>query len=190
MSSRCRYISGDTNSIVVLADPSYPVEKGDLIYIHPATGAGRPASALNNEGSVAANQLGFAEYFVGVCEQSNGLQSGTGAYQNETTFRQDGAYQKTFRVATSGRFEFDCPAQVFTQPIAMGVYATASGCSNQKVDALASPAPLSAAIGIARPSVAALESGASMDRVQVEIMGKKAPGTTPVAGTYSGTSGQ
>jgi hypothetical protein len=184
MASKCRYVSGDVNAVPVLADADYPVEKGDLIFEHPATGAGRPASALTTCGTEALNQLAFAEYFLGVALESNGLQVG------ETTFRANRGFSKTFLVGQGGKYEFDCPSQKFKTGQPVGIYATTLALSNQKVDALAGSATPSQGIGVACPSVAALENDVSMDRVIVDIQARKPLGTTPVAGTYSGTSGQ
>lgn len=188
MTSRCRHIEGDVNLIEVLWDSAYPVDKGDLCYLHPATNKARPASALNAEGTPELDQLGFAEYFLGVANEKVGLQSG------ETTFRQDQNSKLTVQICTTGRFEFDCPAQAFAPQQPIGVYsASGAGCSNQKVDALQGGATLSAAIGRAAPSVGALKvfaASGTMNRIIVDIMGRRVLGTAPVAGTYTGTSGQ
>jgi hypothetical protein len=184
MTCRARYVDGDVNLITVKADPPYPVEKGDLLYLHPATGCARPASALNAEGTQELDQLAFASYFLGVSNVKNGLQTG------ETTFRQDAAYSSTIQVCTTGRFEFDCPSQQFTPQQAVGVYsASGAGCSNQKVDALKGGATLSAMIGLAAPSEAALKNAVALDRVIVDIQARRPFSTAPAAGTYTNTSG-
>lgn len=185
MATTCRYVDGDVNLIQAKADPAYPVEKGDLLYMHPATGCARPASALNAEGSQALDQAAFAEYFLGVSNVKNGLQSG------ETTFRQDGAYSSTLQICTTGRFEFDCPSQVFKPQQAVGVYsASGIGCSNQKVDSLKGAASLEQMIGLAAPSEAAVKNGVAMNRIIVDIQARRPLGTAPTAGTYTGASGQ
>lgn len=187
MSSRCRYVDGDTNLQDFIWDSTYPIERGDLCYLHPATNKVRPASALNAEGSQELDQLAFASYFVGVAQEKVGLQSG------ETTFRQDQNARTTVLIATTGRFEFDCPAQAFASGQPVGVYsASGAGCSNQKVDALKGSATLSAAIGRAFLTTGALKvqnASGTMNRVVVDILGRRIMGTAPVAGTYSGTSG-
>jgi hypothetical protein len=182
-------MEGDTNIITVLWDSDYPIEKGDLCYLHPATGKARPASAMNAQGSLELNQLGIAEYFIGVADEKIGLNTG------EKTFRQDDNARDSLNICTTGRFEFDCPAQAF-QPMAfVGIYSGSGAtdtCSNQKVTALAGSATPSAAIGRAWPTTAAekkrLASG-TMNRIVVDIQVRKGLGMTPVAGTYTGTSG-
>lgn len=184
MATTCRYVDGDVNLIQVKADPAYPVEKGDLLYLHPATNCARPASALNAEGTQALDQLAFAQYFLGVSNVKNGLQPG------ETTFRQDGAYSSTIQVCTTGRFEFDCPSQIFAPQQPVGVYsASGIGCEDQKVDALKGAAALSQSIGLAAPSEAAVKNGVALNRVIVDIQARRPLGTAPAAGTYTGASG-
>lgn len=188
MASRCRYVDGDVNLIQILFDTAYPIEKGDLCYRHPATGKVRPASALNAEGTQELDQLGFAEYFVGVANEKVGLNTG------ETTFRQDLNVRDTVQICTTGRFEFDCPAQAWYPLQPVGIYsASGAGCTDQEVDSLKGGATLSAMIGLAMPSENSLKifkASGTMNRVIVDIQARRAPATAPVAGTYSGTSGQ
>ena len=184
MASRARYVDGDVNLIQAKADPAYPCEKGDLMYLHPATGCARPASAMNAEDTVAHGQLGFAEYFLGVSNVKNGLQPG------ETTFKQNGNYESVITICTTGRFEFDCPSQQFTPQQPVAIFCGADGLlSNQEVDACSGGALVNS-IGLANPSAAALQNAVAMTRVIVDIQARRPLGTTVTAGTYSGTSGQ
>jgi hypothetical protein len=200
MASTCRYVDGDVNLIEVAIDSvNYSCEKGDLMYMHPGSGTGqgtsdntaRSANFLNAEGSEEKDQLGFAQYFLGVANEKVGLQSG------ETTFRQDQNRRNTVQICTTGRFEFDCPAQAWYANQPVGIYSTGAGTgypsSPQKVDKLAGGATKSAVIGRAIPTTASLgtfRASGTMNRVVVDIMARNLLGTAEVAGTYTGTSGQ
>ena len=188
MATRCRYVEGPLTLQSAPADKDYPIEKGDLLYLDTATGKARPASALNAEGTQAKDQLGFASRFLGVAMEKNGLQPG------ETTFRQDGAFSATVQYSSTGRFEFDCPAQAFTVNQPVGVYsASGAGCSDQEVDALAGGASLSQMIWLVFLGEGRLKAQAAsltMTRVVVDIHGQRPFGTAPAEGTYTGTSGQ
>ena len=189
MANKARYVSGDVNLAPVVCSASYPFEKGDLLYKDPDDGIAKSVANIAGNSNEAVSQLSAAQYFLGVANQSNGLMPG------QTTFKQNANFEKVAMVCKTGRFEFDCPSQAFTLNQPIGVYASGATVSAQKVDALASPAALSQAIGFAVPSTAALDAGTggasvAMTRVIVEIQAKKPLSTTPVAGTYSGTSGQ
>jgi hypothetical protein len=165
--------------------PAYPFEKGDLLYQHPADHTLRPASSLNAEGAAATDQQSFAEYFAGIANEKYGLQTG------ELSFRLDQVLPKSVVVCTSGRFEFDCPSQIFAPLQSVGIYSNGHGCpSPQKVDALQGGAALSQAIGVAMPGTAAIEDGVARDRVIVDIQVRKPLGTAASAGSYTGSSGQ
>jgi hypothetical protein len=184
MASTARYVSGDSKPRVFLASASYPFEKGDLLYEHPADHTLRRASNLANEGSAALNRLGFAEYFVGVAGVKNGLMSG------EISFKNNQNFQAEVLVHTGGVWEFDCDADNYYNGQAIGVYATATACENQKVDAATN---LNDRIGVAVLSVGAIKAGVAgntMTRLQIEIMPARLSGGIPTAGTYTNTSGQ
>ena len=187
MSSTCRYISGDAKPRVFPASASYPFEKGDILFVH-SDGTVRPATALVAPGTEAQSQLAIAQDFVGVAGVKNGLESG------EISFKNNQNFESEVLVFTGGVWEFDCPAQNFTNGQGVGVYATAGAVpDSQKVDALASPAPISARIGLAVLTAGALQAAAksqTMTRVCVEIKSAIEAGGIPSAGTYSGTSGQ
>ena len=188
MSSTCRYVSGDAKPRVFPASQSYPFEKGDLLYEHPADHTLRRASDLGIQASNEAAQLAFAEYFVGVAGVKNGLESG------EISFKNNPNFESEVLVFTGGVWEFDCPAQNFVNNQGVGVYATGGLCpSPQKVDALQGGATLSAVIGKAVLTAGALQAAAKSQtktRLCVEIRPSEEQGGIPTAGTYSGTSGQ
>jgi hypothetical protein len=158
MSSQVCYRGGDCKPRLFKTHASYPIEEGDLCFVHPADGTLRPASAMANQGSESLNQDAFQQYFAGVALNKNGLQSG------ETSFRltTDMGY---CLVATAGDFEFDCPSTQWKPGNLVGVFATTLVCSNQKVDTAASA---SFAIGQAVPGLSGL--GNAMTRVVVSII--------------------
>jgi hypothetical protein len=147
-----------------------------------------PATNLTNNGTEANNQLAFAEYFLGVSDEKYGLQTG------EKTFNLNQMKSPSVSICTAGRFEFPCPAQTVTPGKAMGIYAVSGAAiaDAQKVDALAGGAALAQSIGYVSTTAGNIEEGTSVTktRVVIEIQGARILGTTPVAGSYSGTSGQ
>ena len=184
MASRARYVDGDTNNITMKPSATHPFEKGDLLFEHPADHTLRTATELANEGAESLNQLKFAEYFVGVAAEKYGLQTG------EKSFRMDDVKPPSVLVHTTGRFEFDCPSQIFAPKQPVGIYATSSAVTDsQKVDSLKGAAVLSQAIGLAWPGAAPIQNAVALNRVVVDIQARKPTGSTPVAGTYAGTSG-
>jgi hypothetical protein len=191
MSSRAKFMGGDARKVAGKPNPSYPFEKGDLLFRHPADGTLRPATAMPAQGTEALDQLGFAEYFAGVADEKYGLMTVNGV--TEKTFNLDGNLPLSVSVCTGGRWEFDCPLQTLpVGPVPVGIY-SAGGVtgitSSQKVDVLASPAAESQAIGVLWPQEAVIEGGYQMNRMIVDI-NARLPGTAPGAGTYTGTSGQ
>lgn len=89
---RWRY--GDTNPVVAAVDAATVIEIGDLVY--QEVDDVRPASALADQGSEAANQELLADKFLGVAMQ-----------------RSRAGDTSTIRVATTGVFEFDCATGSF-----------------------------------------------------------------------------
>jgi hypothetical protein len=183
MASTFRYRGGDTKEVLAKTHASYPIEEGDLVFRHPADKTVRAAADMPNQGSIALNQDAFAEYFLGVALQKNGLQTGEKSFRLVTD-------EGMIRVATAGRFEFDCAATQWQlgDPVAVG--ADTNGCFSQKVAAAATDGALQNERAIARavPGPAGLSN--SMTRVTVEIVSRIMNPDVPAAGTYSGASGQ
>jgi hypothetical protein len=187
MASQCRYVSGDAKPRVYKASQSYPFEKGDLLYEHPADHTLRRSSDMNAQGDEEHGQLGFAEYFVGVAGVKNGLESG------EVSFKLNQNYEAEVLIFTGGVWEFDCVSQQFVSGQGVAIFSDWDGSCPypQKVDALAGSAALEQRIGVAVMSAGALKAAAAMTRVQIEIQPKAFwQGGIPTAGTYTGTSGQ
>jgi hypothetical protein len=89
MSDKMRWRYGDTNPVVAAVDSATVIEIGDLVW--QDTDDAKPAGALADQGTKAANQAAIAEKFLGVAMQRS--RSGETA---------------PIRVATTGVFEFDC----------------------------------------------------------------------------------
>jgi hypothetical protein len=89
MANTMRWRYGDTNPVMMPVADDTEIEIGDLVYA--AAGLARPAGALADLGTLAANQEAFHDAFVGVAMQC----SPAGA-------------EEPIRVATSGVFEMDC----------------------------------------------------------------------------------
>lgn len=104
MSSQYRYRGGNTKRIELKYDTSHPIEEGDLVFEDPVSGYARPAADMNSGGSVAIDQLAFAEYFRGVAAEKKGTQTG------ETSFRLNAndPQPPCITVLVDGEFEFDC----------------------------------------------------------------------------------
>lgn len=181
---------GPLNLTEVRVDPvNFPFEKGTPLWQDSSTGICKPASAMNAQGSAELNQLGFASRFVGIANESVGMPSGA------KTYRVDDNKKYQALVATTGQFEAACPAQAWTANQPVGIYSGTGAtdvCSNTSVHALQGGATLSAMIGLAKPSKAALETfrnSGTMTKIIVDIAAAKPFATAPAAGTYTGTSG-
>ena len=177
--SQMRYVAGDTNPILAPTDPNVPINEGDLLFKHPATGKAWPAASMANQGSKNLNQDAFQQYFLGVALNKVGLQTG------ETSFRlvTNPGY---VAVATTGDFEYPCPSNVYAPGDLVGVYATAGGgCASQEVDTAASA---SLAIGHAVPGEASIVSGVAVTQITVRIESTVMKGgvQNQVAGSGSG----
>lgn len=94
MSDKMRWRYGDTNPVVAAVDSSTEIEIGDLLY--QATDDARPTSAQPNCDGDQNNREFFADNFLGVAMQ-----------------RSRAGDTSAIRVATTGVFEFDCPADNF-----------------------------------------------------------------------------
>jgi len=116
MSDRMRWRYGDTNPVIAAVDAATQIAIGDLLY--QEVNDARPAATQTDLGSEEANQDAFAEKFLGVAMQRS----------------RDGETAPV-RVATTGVFEFDCPADTFELGDLVGVDENALGNAlmNQQV---------------------------------------------------------
>ncbi len=116
MSDKMRWRYGDTNPVLAAVDPETVIEIGDLVY--QEVDDVRPACRQPDQGSKLANQQMFAGKFLGVAMQRS--RSG------EST---------PIRVATTGVFEYDCPATNFELGDFVGIdeNADGDGLLNQQV---------------------------------------------------------
>ncbi len=94
MANTMRWRYGDTNPVMMPVGNEDAIEIGDLLFA--ADGEARPASALENQGTLAATLEAFHDAFVGVAMQC----SPAGA-------------SEPIRVATTGVFEFECASATF-----------------------------------------------------------------------------
>jgi hypothetical protein len=185
---------GNVTLIPFPTDPSgnYPIQKGDLAYVHQSAVAGDPAisgsapnanqfdeygtanvypvrsaSYLAGQPSYADLQEAFAMVFAGVAARKTGQLSGETLWQLAETI--DPGYTL---IATSGMFEYTCPAQVWVPGAPVGIYGSLSGgvyvANSQTVDAIQSGATAAnAAIGVAVVPFAAL--GMTVTKILVDI---------------------
>jgi hypothetical protein len=139
MSDKMRWRYGDTNPVVAAVDAATVIEIGDLLW--QDTDDAKPASALPDLETEAANQAALAHAFLGVAMQRS--RAGEAA---------------PLRVATTGVFEFDCPSGTFELGDLLGADENAAGNAllNQQVAKVATSA---GAIGrIAKRQAAATTS--------------------------------
>jgi len=94
MGDKMRWRYGDTNPVIAAVDSATVIEIGDLVF--QDTDDAKPASAQADQGTEAANQERFADYFLGVAMQ-----------------RSRAGDTDPIRVATTGVFELDCPSGTF-----------------------------------------------------------------------------
>jgi hypothetical protein len=94
MADKMRWRYGDTNPVIAAVDAETEIEIGDLVF--QDTDDAKPASAQADQGSESANRELFADRFLGVAMQ-----------------RSRAGDTDPVRVATTGVFEFDCPADTF-----------------------------------------------------------------------------
>ena len=122
MASTLRWRYGDTNPVTLPVDSATKIEIGDLIFLD--TDDAKPASLYGDEGTLALNQEGLHDKFVGVAMQASA---------NGDT--------KEIRIATSGVFEMDCAAATFELGALIGGVETADGTEleSQRVVAVATP---------------------------------------------------
>jgi hypothetical protein len=208
--SRVRYCGGDTLKVACKPDPNYPFCKGDLLFQFdtnfaqtvpnvPALvdGSVYPATVILPSATEAELQLAFARNFAGVADEDYGFAPAAGLYDGRKNFNlsQLGS-QRSVSVCTAGRFEFDCPSLNWKNGDAVGIYGVGGGTGipdAQTVDKLAGGATLSQLIGVVAQQEAPIENSTQNTpqlRVVVDIRVPKPYATAPVAGTYTGTSGQ
>ncbi len=94
MTDKMRWRYGDTNPVIAAVDAATVIEIGDLVW--QDTDDAKPAAALANHSSQAANQQALAAAFLGVAMQRS--RNGDAA---------------PIRVATTGVFEFDCSSSAY-----------------------------------------------------------------------------
>lgn len=159
MASNFRYRAGvvKTLSLPTAADGTVTkhIEVGDLTYVESAVVY--PASYLSDAGTAAQNRAAFAAAFCGVALHKTGLQTS----ETSAKLTTDPGYQL---IATSGDFEFPCAATSWAPGDLVGVYASASACSDQQV---AQVTDMTEAIGIAKVPYNAL--GTSQTSIIVEL---------------------
>ena len=119
MADTNRWRFGETNPLLAAVDAATVIEIGDLVYLD--TDDIKPASALPDEQSEAANQASFVSRFLGVAAQRSS----------------DGDVADV-RVDTDGVFEFNCAAQTWEVGDLVAVDEAASGTAleNQQVQAV------------------------------------------------------
>ena len=91
MADKMRWRYGDTNPVLAAVDAATVIEIGDLVYQEEDDA--RPAASQGNLGGIPQNEEAFADKFLGVAMQ-----------------RSRAGDADPIRVATTGVFEFDCPA--------------------------------------------------------------------------------
>jgi len=139
MSDKMRWRYGDTNPVVAAVDADTVIEIGDLVW--QDTDDAKPASALPDQGSEAANQTAFAAAFLGVAMQRS--------RQGDNT---------PIRVATTGVFEFDCPGETYELGDMVGADENAAGNAllNQQVTKVTAAARAIGRIAKRQPAAAAV----------------------------------
>lgn len=145
MANSMRWRYGDTNPVTLPVEADDSVEIGDLVFLD--SGAARPASAQEDQGSSLLNLNTFHDQFVGVAMQAS--PEGTAS---------------SVRIATTGVFEFECDPQTHEIGGLLSVAANGTGVAlvDQKV---AAATAFEAAIGrCAKPTTVAV------NRVLVDIV--------------------
>lgn len=116
MPSTLRWRYGDTNPVMLPVDSTTVIEIGDLIYLD--TDDAKPASSQADGGTLALNQEGLHDKFVGIAMQASA--------SGDT---------KEIRIATSGVFEMDCAEATFELGALIGAVEIGAGTAleDQKV---------------------------------------------------------
>jgi len=94
MSDRMRWRYGETNPVIAAVDAETVIEIGDLLY--QEDNLAKPASDQTDALSEGSNQILFAENFLGPSMQ-----------------RSRAGETDPIRVATTGVFQYDCPADTY-----------------------------------------------------------------------------
>jgi hypothetical protein len=117
MSDKMRWRYGDTNPVIAAVASATVIEIGDLLW--QDVNQAKPASDQSDLGTDEQNQEGFADKFLGVAMQ-----------------RSRSGDTDPIRVATTGVFEFDCPATSFELGDLLGPdgNADSSGLLDQQVE--------------------------------------------------------
>jgi len=116
MSDKMRWRYGDTNPVIAAVDSATVIEIGDLVW--QDTDDAKPAAVQADQESEETNQQLLADHFLGVAMQ-----------------RSRAGETLPIRVATTGVFEFDCPAGNVELGDLLGVDENAAGNAllNQQV---------------------------------------------------------
>ncbi|MEM6329105.1 MAG: hypothetical protein AAF790_02535 [Planctomycetota bacterium] len=127
MANEMRWRYGDTNPVMLPVDSATVIEIGDLIFFD--TDDAKPASLQVDQGTEAINQEVFHDKFAGVAMQCSAA--------GETA---------AIRVATTGVFEFGCPAATYQVGDMLGPAENSGGTAleDQVLDKVLSP---SSAVG-------------------------------------------
>lgn len=117
MTSKFRWVHGDTTHVLAPVASDTVIEIGDLVFYD--TNTAKPAMMQANQSSKAVNQSTFAGKFLGVAMQASPVGS-----------------DAPIRVATSGVFEYDCPSTTFElgNYVGIGVKASNTGLENQVLE--------------------------------------------------------
>jgi len=94
MANTMRWRYGETNPVIMAAAADADIEIGDLVYAEGSVV--RPANEQFDEGTLNGNQQSFHNSFVGVAMQCSPAGS-----------------TDVIRIATTGVFEYTCPAATF-----------------------------------------------------------------------------
>ena len=117
MSSKFRWVHGDTTHVLAPVASSTVIEIGDLLYYD--TNTAKPAAMQTPGSNKSTSQSNFAAKFLGVAMQASPAGS-----------------TMPIRVVTDGVFEFDCTSNLFELGNIVGIDETAGRLSleNQKLD--------------------------------------------------------
>ena len=179
MADNFNYLDGETNPIAMLADTSFPIHIGDLIFQDPSSKKARSAASMVDQGSETLDQQAFHDQFVGVALQRGGeLESG------EVSFNLNPLPGQII-IATAGDFAFACAATTFAPGDLVGGKRNAGNTSLMPQN-VAKVSAVANSIGVAVPEPNAL--GNSRTSVRVRIKSSLFGGIPSiVVGSSSGT---
>ncbi len=166
MSNTFRYRRGNIEPVFKAIATAIVIEIGDLIFQHPTADAWKPASAMNDQGSLDLNQDMFADFFLGVA---------LAASRNGDT--------APIGVAPDGEFGFACDSATFSDGDLVGPVETSGGdaLEDQKVVAVTD---LANSIGVVAKSYSSsttkvlirIRSTIMRDSVQAPVTGGSSSG--------------